>query len=176
LTPQLSRQKKKIFLSSIERNITNIHPSSGKHRTTMTFPINMPYGLVSTGPLISDDENDDNEGNIPLPDGYKPAPQDVICARGKAYWDHPGNQRYRELISSATPKYSETANKLEKTLIVSEIVQAIHEANGKFIKKLKKGGPFVIVSEVFAREKVRSSRNEHFNRVKNDRSLTNALQ
>jgi hypothetical protein len=80
------------------------------------------------------------------------------------------------LISSATPKYSETANKLEKTLIVSEIVQAIHEANGKFIKKLKKGGPFVIVSEVFAREKVRSSRNEHFNRVKNDRSLTNALQ
>lgn len=139
----------------------------------------MPYGFASTGSLISDDENgdndrnpplpdgykltpqdvirdenDDNDGNTPLPDGYKPAPEDVICARGKASWDHPGNQRYRELISAATPRYSETANKLEKTLIVSEIAQSIHESNGKFIKKLKKGGPFVIVSEVFAREKV----------------------
>ena len=78
----------------------------------------------------------------------------VVCARGKAYWDHPGNQKYRDLITAATPNYAETSNKLEKTLIVSEIVQSVHEANGKFVKKLRKGGPFVIVSEVFAREKV----------------------
>lgn len=106
-------------------------------------------------PLISDDEGEEDDGNTPLPDGYKPSSNDVVCARGKAYWEHDGNKKYRELIDAATPRYSETTNKLEKTLIVSEIVQAVHKLDGKFIKKAKKGGPFVIVSEVFAREKVR---------------------
>lgn len=129
----------------------------------------MVYGshVASCGsgssPVISDDENEsgcgagdgDADGNTPLPDGYTPSSSDCICARGKAYWDHPGNQRYRDLITAATPQYAETTNKLEKTLIVSEIVEAIHKAGGKFIKKIKKGGPFVVVSEVFAREKVR---------------------
>ena len=119
----------------------------------------MVYGSeIRQSPLISDDENYDDgaDGNTPLPDDYEPSPADIICARGKAYWDHVGNERYRKLIADATPKYSQTSNKLEKTMIVSEIVQAVHKTNGKFIKRLKKGGPFVIVSEVFAREKVSS--------------------
>ncbi|KAG7367363.1 hypothetical protein IV203_030034 [Nitzschia inconspicua] len=117
------------------------------------------YGSQFSGnsSVISDDETEEMDGNTPLPARYKPSTSDCICARGKAYWDHPGNQKYRELIAAATPKYSETTNKLEKTLIVSEIVEAVHRAGGKFIKKVKKGGPFVIVSEVFAREKVGQS-------------------
>jgi hypothetical protein len=105
-----------------------------------------------------EDENGGSRGDIPLPAGYVPSPQDVACARGKAYWDHEGNQRYRELIIKAIPKYSTTYNKLEKTLIVSEVVQAIHKLHGNFIKKVNKGGAWVIVDEVFAREKVRVGR------------------
>jgi hypothetical protein len=122
----------------------------------MERPTKVFGSSLDGSPLISDDENEEgDDGNTPLPDGYNPSNTDCICARGKAYWSHPGNQKYRELIAAATPRYSETTNKLEKTLIVSEIVEAVHKSGGKFIKKARKGGPFVIVSEVFAREKVR---------------------
>jgi hypothetical protein len=111
----------------------------------------------------------EENGDILLPDNFVPGPNDVVCARGKSYWDHAGNIMYRTLIGAATDKYSMTTNKLEKTLIVSEIVEAIHnkKANnynnnnggggGKFVKKVCKGGPWVEVDEVFAREKVGQS-------------------
>ena len=81
----------------------------------------------------------------------------VVCARGKSYWDHEGNRRYRALIGAATDKYSTSSNKHEKTLVVSHIVEAIHNQNGRFVKKEKKGGPWMVVDEVFAREKVGQS-------------------
>jgi hypothetical protein len=115
---------------------------------------------IDQSSLISSDEeeeSDDVDCNTSLPGGYQPSSQDVICARGKAFWCHDGNKRYRDLIAAATPRYSETTNKQEKTMIVTEIIEAVHKLEGKFIKKVKKGGPFVVVSEVFAREKVGQS-------------------
>mmetsp|Transcript_118601 Transcript_118601/g.177265 ORF Transcript_118601/g.177265 Transcript_118601/m.177265 type:complete len:214 (-) Transcript_118601:311-952(-) len=99
----------------------------------------------------------EENGDILLPDNFVPGSNDVVCARGKSYWDHAGNIMYRQLIGGSTDKYSMTTNKLEKTLIVSEIVEAIHKRGGRFVKKLRKGGPWVEVDEVFAREKVGQS-------------------
>ena len=67
---------------------------------------------------------DDNDPLL-LPTDYVPGPDTVICARGKKYWDHSGNQRYRQIIASATSKYSQTTNKYDRTLIVSEIVRTL---------------------------------------------------
>lgn len=64
---------------------------------------------------------------------------------------------YRELIAEATPKYSNTTNKLEKTLIVSEIVQTVHQRKGRFIKRKDKQGPWMQVDETFSREKIGQS-------------------
>jgi len=94
---------------------------------------------------------------LTLPVDFVPGPNDVVCARGKSYWDHEGNRKYRDLIAISTKKYSKSQNKLEKTLIVSEIVDAIHKKHGRFVKKMKKAGPWVVVDEVFAREKVGQS-------------------
>ena len=95
--------------------------------------------------------------NTYLAKDFVPSPRDVVCARGKSYWDHEGNKMYRSLIAGATEKYASTTNKLEKTLIVSEIVNAVHKQNGMFVKKERKGGPWVEVDEVFAREKIGQS-------------------
>lgn len=92
-----------------------------------------------------------------LPEDFVPGKTDVVCARGKSYWEHPGNKMYRALIAGATERYSATSNKLEKTMIVSEIVNAVHKHQGMFVKKEKKGGPWVEVDEVFAREKIGQS-------------------
>ncbi len=106
---------------------------------------------------VSDDDSAGITSSCWLPSDFVPGPNDVVCARGKSYWGHEGNRRYRSLISMATEKYSTSTNKLEKTLIVSEIVEAIHKKHGRFVKKEKKGGPWVIVDDVFAREKVGQS-------------------
>lgn len=126
----------------------------------------MIYGNLVKSDFLAE-VSDDDEGssssttaptsNSCLPAGFVPGPNDVVCARGKSYWDHEGNKRYRALIGAATDKYSTSNNKLEKTLVVSDIVEAIHKQSGRFVKKEKKGGPWVVVDEVFAREKVGQS-------------------
>lgn len=119
----------------------------------------MIYGSLSKRSLLDDESDNDSatESKTYLPSNFVPGQNDVVCARGKSYWEHPGNQRYRTLIGAATERYSSTSNKLEKTLIVSEIVQAVQNRQGRFVKKEKKGGPWVVVDEVFAREKVGQS-------------------
>lgn len=84
---------------------------------------------------------------------------DVICARGRTYWDHPGNQFYRKLISLAKKQYSKAPNRSLKTLIVTEIINHIHKANGRFVKKVRhKGGhKWVKCNTNFVREKVTQS-------------------
>lgn len=88
-----------------------------------------------------------------------PFQNDVICARGRTYWDHPGNQLYRKLISLAKNQYSKAPNRLGKSLIVSEIIRHIHQANGRFMKKIsRKGGDkWVECNLNFVREKVTQS-------------------
>jgi len=121
----------------------------------------MLYGSITNRDLRADnkipEESAGTTSSCHLPVDFVPGPNDVVCARGKSYWDHEGNKRYRALIRAATDKYSSISNKLEKTLAVSEIVAAVHGRKGRFVKKQKKGGPWVIVDEVFAREKVGQS-------------------
>ena len=89
----------------------------------------------------------------------QPIQNDVICARGRTYWDHPGNQFYRKLISLAKKQYSQAPNRSLKTLIVTEIINHVHKANGRFVKKVKhKGGHrWIECSSNFVREKVTQS-------------------
>jgi hypothetical protein len=110
-------------------------------------------GQPTKNSLLDEDETEDTT----LPNDFTPGPNDVVCARGKSYWDHEGNKLYRRLIATTTEKYSAATNKVEKTLVVSEIVEAIHKRNGKLVKKEKKGGSWVEVDEIFAREKVGQS-------------------
>lgn len=88
-----------------------------------------------------------------------PFQNDVICARGRTYWDHPGNQFYRKLISLAKNQYSKAPNRLGKSLIVSEIIRHIHQAGGRFVKKIsRKGGDKWVECNInFIREKVTQS-------------------
>lgn len=85
----------------------------------------------------------------------QPLRNDVVCARGKRYWDHPGNQRYRKLISLVKNQYSKTPNRLAKSLIVSQIIHHIHKTNGRFVKK--GGDKWVECRLNFVREKVTQS-------------------
>merc|ERR1712188_236851 len=62
-------------------------------------------------------------------------PNDVICARGRRYRGHPGNEMYRNLISLAVRQYGNAANRQIKSLIVSQIILHVKKAGGRFVKK-----------------------------------------
>ena len=85
---------------------------------------------------------------------FTPGPYDVICARGKQAAQHPGNVRFREIIQRFKPDYSQATSKVEKSLLVSEIVDSVREftPNGGFVKKF--GGRYYEVGDSVAREKI----------------------
>jgi hypothetical protein len=96
---------------------------------------------------------------IMLPADFVPGPNHVVCARGRGFWEHEGNKKYRTIIALATKTYESTTNKFEKTLIVSAIIESAREAtpSGGFVKKVDETGRWAEVSEQFAREKVGQS-------------------
>jgi hypothetical protein len=68
-----------------------------------------------------------------------PGPFDVICARGKQAYNHQGNRYFRQIIHHATEKYSKVESKLQRSMIVTDIVDAIRVKGNGFIRKNSKG-------------------------------------
>jgi hypothetical protein len=70
----------------------------------------------------------------------------TICGRGI------GNKRFRKLVESHLERYSNTASKLGKTSIISEIVSHVREnsPNGGFVKKDSATGEFFEVDDFLA--------------------------
>lgn len=89
----------------------------------------------------------------PLPLNFSPGPMDVICARGHKAFNHPGNQHFRSLIESHIHEYEKAATKLDKSAIVSKIVEGIRSSSpgGGFVKL--ENGRWYEVGDHNAREK-----------------------
>ena len=87
----------------------------------------------------------------PLASNFQPGPQDVICRRGKTAYIH--NAHFRELLQSHLEKYSQASSKLEKSLVVSEVVDTIREGSplGGFVRCVD--GVWYEVGDSIAREK-----------------------
>jgi hypothetical protein len=87
---------------------------------------------------------------------YSLSNHDVICGRGKVCFNHPGNQKLRELVASSLKIYSQAACKVEKSIIVSNIVDVIRRGspNGGFVKQDPSGHYWLEVGDRLAREKV----------------------
>ena len=94
-----------------------------------------------------------------LPPSFVPGPMDVICARGKAAKDHSGNRLFRMLIQESVERYEQSETKLEKSIIVSQIIESVREGcpEGGFVKRDIKSGRWYEVGDVWAREKVGQS-------------------
>lgn len=88
-----------------------------------------------------------------LPTDFVPGSKDVILARGAR--KHTGNKRLVLILEMNLSKYASAKTKLDKSTIVSSIVDSVNEASpeGGFVRK-GAGGLWYRASEVTAREKV----------------------
>jgi hypothetical protein len=96
---------------------------------------------------------------IPLSDCFSPSSSDVIVGTGREAKLHPGNDDFLELLKNDyLEKYSNAKCKLEKSMIISEIVSVVRERSPThtgFVKRTQDG--WYQVEDHLAREKVSQS-------------------
>lgn len=95
-----------------------------------------------------------SEGMKPLKLNFQPGPMDVICARGNAVKNHPGNKYFVSVVQEHLQEYANATSKFKKSLIVSAIIEAIRNGSpeGGFVKQ--KDGRWYEAGDAAAREKV----------------------
>ncbi|CAB9506547.1 Nitrilase family, member 2 [Seminavis robusta] len=91
-----------------------------------------------------------------LPESYEPSKFSVICGRGKGSYQSDGNINFRALVKSNLERYKEAPGRLEKSFIVSEVLNCIRESCpvGAFVKYEK--GRWYDLDDTVCREKVGS--------------------
>ena len=89
-----------------------------------------------------------------IPGDFSPSDNDVICSRGKQAQNHPGNLAFQSIIDEHLSEYSSAPGKIEKSIIVSDIIEAIRRKspNGGFVKLV--GGQWYEIGSLAARERV----------------------
>jgi hypothetical protein len=92
---------------------------------------------------------------LPLQPDFIPSPFDVIVGTGREAKNHNGNIGFRELLKGYIGRYSNAPFKLDKTMIISEIIAAVKEKSPSHTGFIKKHGRrWCAVDDHMAREKV----------------------
>ena len=89
-----------------------------------------------------------------LAKSYVPGMWDVICAHGKHSYNHPGNKYFRSLVKRYQGDFGRAQTRLERTIVVTNIVDAVRERGMGFIKKDPKDGYYWQIGDRLSREKV----------------------
>lgn len=97
----------------------------------------------------------DESSKIYLPPNFQPSSRDVICARGKQAFLHPGNKRFREIIAMNITSYASAESKNEKSSIVWRIIEDVGTgANGGFVKYCSTQKLWYRLGDAASKEKV----------------------
>ncbi len=110
-----------------------------------------------------------------------PWQNDVLLGRGKGFYQHTGNIRFRYWIESRSRQYDQATTSAEKKRITMEVIQLVREGGGRFLRDEKCG--WIEVNDETARQKVahvfRSLRvlsnaevNDGDRKIPKDKSLT----
>ena len=89
-----------------------------------------------------------------LPASFIPSEQHVIIGRGRVIKMHPGNQKFDRTISIIGPEYSAAPSKADKGLILTRLVDMVHEqaADAGFVRRDPSTGVWTLVEEALARQ------------------------
>lgn len=90
----------------------------------------------------------------PLPAGFTPSDDDVICGRGKKCYTHIGNERFRLRVMTFLQDYSQARSKVDKSAVLSKVVEEVrlNSPSGGFVKQDSRG-IWHEVGDFLAREK-----------------------
>lgn len=64
-------------------------------------------------------------------------PNDVLFGRGAPSIDNEGNVRFRQLVQNRKVEYVSTGKRQIKDVIARQVIQAVHQRNGRFLRKIE---------------------------------------
>lgn len=101
-------------------------------------------------------------------------PNDVLCGRGGGTNNHPGNERFRDLVTAQKVLYLHSS-KRDKPSVSRGIVRAVRNQNppGRFLHKDEKIGMWYDIGDQKAREKTSQALREGAPEIR--REITNTL-
>ena len=91
---------------------------------------------------------------VGLPSNYEIGPNDVVCGRGKGSYNRPGNKKFRALVQEHVREYMKAKTKLDKSMVLSSIVERVRDQNGGRFVKRRRNGEWYEIGDDQAREKV----------------------
>lgn len=110
-----------------------------------------------------------------LPSEFQPTDFDIICGRGKGHYNRPGCKRLREVIRGFIPEYLASKSKVDKSAVISRILDAVKSQNNSTTRFVKcKKGSWYEIGDDQAREKVGHTMRETIALLKSKSSLDHA--
>jgi hypothetical protein len=118
---------------------------------------NFPNMLLSSVVFIMEQELEDRISQkkfIPLPDNFLLGKTDVVCGKGNAYCNLPGNILYTKIIRQNLQSYVNTKKRKERSLIIEEVLGEIFSQGCRFVKKDRRTNKWFELSRKQAHQKV----------------------
>ncbi len=67
-----------------------------------------------------------------------PTVVDVVCSRGKRYFRHPGNQRFRQIIQESVQEYIDAETRMDKSIVIDSIIESVRaQDNSRLVRFMK---------------------------------------
>ena len=135
--------------------------ASGRPTTTSPGPLSSLAHAAAGSPALEEGKGMSSSQNPKSLTGTtdspllidKPREWDVLCGRGGRSNHHPGNKRYRQVISEMKARYRNIEAKSAKTDLSRAIVEHVFGYGGRFVKLDKPSGKYEVLSALESRKK-----------------------
>jgi hypothetical protein len=84
---------------------------------------------------LEDVRSEEDKKNLEILTVKEPSREDVLFGRGGGTNFHQGNMHYRAKIKSKQRDYINARQRAIKTIIISDIIEQVHTAGGRFLKQ-----------------------------------------
>jgi hypothetical protein len=126
-------------------------PSGSLNKATVKLSVDEVAQCASKAESV--DQSSSVEGETPTMFIDTIQEWDVLCGRGGRSNHHPGNKRYRHVVSEMKMMYRRSEAKAIKTDLSRAIVEHCCNYGGRFIKTDSKSGRYYILTKAEARKK-----------------------
>ena len=85
-----------------------------------------------------------------------PSTNDILCGKGKSFFNHEGNKRFRDIVDKYINAYIQASKRSKRSEIVKAVVNETFGIGARFLKKSENKLEWYDGGEKLAKEKVRA--------------------
>lgn len=101
-----------------------LHHSQDMNQFSIISALSETHCVTKQSPLSSLSHS---QADLPEDHGKASPPTfvDVVCSRGKRYFRHPGNQRFRQIIHESVQEYIDAETRMDKSIVIDSIIDSV---------------------------------------------------